>query len=102
MYLNYVSPKEDSVNGTQMLETDSVTCIIRFLLLIMANLHLHYKNLTQVDLLSDPTSKVRGGGWKEQTHVQWAAVAWAQEDQEELLHIQGQEGWLWGDTPRPR
>ena len=59
----------------------------------MANLHLHYKNLTQADLLSDPTSKVRGGGRKEQTHVQGVAVARAQEDREELLHIQGQEGW---------
>ena len=26
----------------------------------------------------------------------------AQEGWEELLHVQGQEGWLWGDSPRPR
>ena len=38
--------------------------------------------------------KVRGGGWEEQTHVQVAVAAWAQEGREELLHIQGQEGWL--------
>ena len=25
-----------------------------------------------------------------------------QEGREELLHIQGQEGWLWGNTPRSR
>ena len=29
---------------------------------------------------------------EEQPHVQGAAVAWAQEGQEELLHVQGQEG----------
>ena len=29
-------------------------------------------------------------------------AAWAQEGGEELLHVQGQEGRLWGDTPRPR
>ena len=33
---------------------------------------------------------------------QIGTAVWAQEGQEELLHIQGQEGWLWGDTPRPR
>ena len=25
-----------------------------------------------------------------------------QEGREELLHIQGQEGWLWGNTPHSR
>ena len=36
----------------------------------------------------------RGGGREEQPHVQAAAAAQAQEDQEELLHVQGQEGRL--------
>ena len=31
---------------------------------------------------------------KEQPHIQGAVAAWVQEGQEELLHIQGQEGWL--------
>ena len=31
-----------------------------------------------------------------------AAASRAQEGQEELLHVQGQEGRLWGDTPHPR
>ena len=35
-------------------------------------------------------------------NIQGAAAAQAQESQEELLQVQGQEGWLWGDTPRPR
>ena len=39
---------------------------------------------------------------EEQPHVQSAVAAWAQEGREELLHVQGQEGWLWGDTPHPR
>ena len=34
---------------------------------------------------------VRGSGQEEQPHVQGAVAVWAQEDQEELLHIQGQE-----------
>ena len=38
-------------------------------------------------------SKVRGGGQEEQPHVQGTVVAWAQEGREELLHLQGQEGW---------
>ena len=59
-------------------------------------------------------SEVRGGGWKElphawgqgrsgeeQPHVQGAAAAQAQEGREELLHVQGQEGRPWGDTPPP-
>ena len=51
---------------------------------------------------SYPTTKVRGGGWEEQPHVQGVAASWAQEGLEELLHIQGQEGRPWGDTARPR
>ena len=35
--------------------------------------------------------KVRGRSQEEQTHVQGAAAA---EGREELLHVQGQEGWL--------
>ena len=48
---------------------------------------------------SYPTSKARGGCREEELHVQGAVAAWAQEGWEELLAIQGQEGWLWGDTP---
>ena len=33
---------------------------------------------------------------------QGVVAAWAQEGLEELLHFQGQEGWLWGVTPCPR
>ena len=35
----------------------------------------------------------RGVSGEEQPHVQGAVAVQAQEDQEELLHIQGQEGW---------
>ena len=38
-------------------------------------------------------SEIRGGGREEQLHVQEAMAAQAQEGLEELLHIQGQEGW---------
>ena len=38
-------------------------------------------------------SKVRGGSQEEQPHIQGAAAAQAQEGQEELLHVQGQEVW---------
>ena len=51
---------------------------------------------------SYPPPEARGGGREEQPHVQGSVAARAQEGQEELLHIQGQEGRLWGDTPRPR
>ena len=44
--------------------------------------------------MSYPTSEFRGGGWEEQHHIQGAVAAQAQEGLEELLHIQGQEGWL--------
>ena len=39
---------------------------------------------------------------KEQPLIQGVAAAWVQEGQEELLHIQSQEGQLWEDTPHPR
>ena len=41
---------------------------------------------------SYPTPKVRGSGREEQPHVQGAVATRAQEGQEELLHVQGQEG----------
>ena len=41
---------------------------------------------------SYPTSEVRGGGQEELPNVQGAVAARAQEGQEELLHVQGQEG----------
>ena len=46
-----------------------------------------------------PKPKARGGGREEQPHT--VAVR-AQEGLEELSYIEGQEGWRWGDTPRPR
>ena len=51
---------------------------------------------------SYPTSEVRGGGREEQPHIQKVVATQAQEDLEELFHVQGQEGQQWGDTPRPR
>ena len=42
---------------------------------------------------SHPTPKARGGGREEQPHVQGAVAAQVQESLEELLHVQGQEGW---------
>ena len=44
----------------------------------------------------------QGSGWEEQPHVQGVAGARVQEGREELLLVQGQEGWPWGDTPRLR
>ena len=41
---------------------------------------------------SYPISEVRGTGREERTHVQGEMAVWAQEGQEELLHVQGQEG----------
>ena len=41
---------------------------------------------------SNPTTKARGGGRKDQPHVQGAVAAWAQEGLEELSHVEGQEG----------
>ena len=46
--------------------------------------------------------QVRGSGQEEQAHIQRAEPARAQEGLEELLHVQGQEGRRWGDTPHPR
>ena len=37
--------------------------------------------------------EARGSCQEELPQVQEAVVAWAQEGREELLHIQGQEGW---------
>ena len=36
--------------------------------------------------------EVRGGGQEEQPHVRGAVDVWVQEGQEELVHVQGQEG----------
>ena len=47
-------------------------------------------------------AQARGGGREDQPHVQGAVAALVQEGQEELSHIEGQEGRRWGDTPRPR
>ena len=44
----------------------------------------------------------RGGGLEDQPYVQGALAARVQEGLEELIHIEGQEGWRWGDTPLPR
>ena len=45
------------------------------------------------DERSYPASEARGGGWEELPQVQEAVAAQAQEGREELLYIQGQEGW---------
>ena len=49
-----------------------------------------------------PMSKVRGSSQQEQPHIQGAVAVQVQEGLEELLHVQGQEGLRWGDTPHPR
>ena len=49
-----------------------------------------------------PMPKSRGGGRENQPHVQGAVAARAQEGLEELSHVEGQEGWWWGDAPHPR
>ena len=41
---------------------------------------------------SYPTPKARGGGWEEQPHLQGAVAAWAQEDLEQLFHVESQKG----------
>ena len=46
--------------------------------------------------------EARGGGQEDQPHVQGAVAARVQEGLEELSHVEGQEGWRWGDTPHPR
>ena len=45
------------------------------------------------DKRSYPTPEARGGGREELPHVQGAMAAQAQEGQEELFHVEGQEGW---------
>ena len=40
--------------------------------------------------------------WLQLPQNQGMAAAQAQEGREELLHVQGQEGRPWEDTPRPR
>ena len=39
-----------------------------------------------------PTPEAKGGGRKEQPHLQGAVAARAQESLEELYHVEGQEG----------
>ena len=39
---------------------------------------------------------------REQSRIQGVAAEWVQEGQEELLHVQGQEGGPRGDTPHSR
>ena len=55
---------------------------------------------------SSAFSKTSLNTWKFTVHVllniQGAEAVRAQEDREELLLVQGQEGQLWRDTPRPR
>ena len=51
---------------------------------------------------SYPTSEVRGSGWKQLPHAQGVVAALAQEGLKELLHVQGQEGQGWRDTPHSR
>ena len=47
---------------------------------------------------SNPTPEARGGGWEDQPHVHGAVAMRVQEGLEELAHVEGQEGWRWGDT----
>ena len=41
-----------------------------------------------------------GGSREELPPDQKTVAVWLQESREELLHVQGQEGQPWGDTPR--
>ena len=43
---------------------------------------------------SYPASEVRSSSREELPHIQGGVAVWAQEGQEELLHVQGQEGRL--------
>ena len=43
---------------------------------------------------SYPMPEVRSCSGEEQPHVQGVVAAQAQEDQKQLLHVQGEEGWL--------
>ena len=63
---------------------------------------LHWQaNSLPLSHLSYPASEVRGtaaswardDGWEELLHVQGVVAARAQEDLEDLLHVEGQEGW---------
>ena len=36
---------------------------------------------------------------EEKPNIQGVVAVWAQEGLEDLLHIQSQEGWQWGNTP---
>ena len=47
----------------------------------------------QEELLPSRLPQGMGGGQEEQPHIQGAVAAWMQEGLEELLHVQGQEGW---------
>ena len=49
-----------------------------------------------------PHAHTRGDGGEDQPHIQRAVAARAQEGLEELSHVEGQQGWLWGDTPRTK
>ena len=49
---------------------------------------------TGVPERSYPTAEVRSGGREEQHHVQGVVAVRVLEGQEELLHVQGQEGRL--------
>ena len=42
---------------------------------------------------SYPSSEAMGGGREELPHLQVAVTVQVQEGREELLHVQGQEGW---------
>ena len=44
------------------------------------------------ELSHAPTPEVRGGGREDQPHVQGAMASRAQEDLEELSHVEGLEG----------
>ena len=49
-----------------------------------------------------PLARGQGQRREEQPRLQGAVAAHGQEGREELLHVQGQEGRPWGDTPHPR
>ena len=50
---------------------------------------------------TNPTPKARSSSREDQTHLQGAVAARAQEGLE-LFHIEEQKGKQWGDTPHPR
>ena len=55
-----------------------------------------------MDQPESSTNTIAVNSQEEHRHLQGAVAAQAQEGQEELFHIQGQEWRLWGDTPHPR